>query len=63
MSRTTTTSSKHTRRRETLAELPFRKLVETDMELKNLRAQHAGLPAKQRRRAAQWALTVLTLLC
>ncbi len=40
----------------TLAEIPFRELVEKDMELKDLRAQYVGLPADQRRKAAQWAL-------
>lgn len=55
MSRSKTTSRKHSPRRETLAEIPFRILVEKDMELKNLRAQYAALPAERRREAAQWA--------
>jgi len=40
---------------ETLAEIPFRELVEKDAELKRLRAQYADVPAEQRRKAAQWA--------
>ena len=56
MSRSKTSLKKRRRRRETLAEIPFRILVERDTELKHLRAQHAGLPAEQRRMAAQWAL-------
>jgi Flp pilus assembly protein TadD len=35
--------------------MPFRELVEKDAELKKLRAQHADLPAEERRKAAQWA--------
>ena len=56
MSGSKTTSRKRRRRRKTLAEIPFRKLVEQDMELKNLHAQYASLPVEERRRAAQWAL-------
>ena len=56
MSRSKASSKKRRRRRETLAEIPFRLLVEKDTELKHLRAQYAGLPAEQRRMAAQWAL-------
>ena len=56
MSRSKTTSKKRRRRQETLAEIPFRELVEKDGELKNLRAQYASLPAEERRQAAQWAL-------
>lgn len=55
MSRSKTPSKKRRKRRATLAEIPFRELVEQDMELKNLRAQYASLPAEQRRNAAQWA--------
>ena len=42
-------------RQETLAEIPFRELVEKDAELKELRAEHADLPVEERRMAAQWA--------
>ncbi|MFV1968588.1 MAG: hypothetical protein ACC628_24470 [Pirellulaceae bacterium] len=35
--------------------MPFRKLVEQDTKLKNLRAQYADLPAEERRMAAQLA--------
>ena len=56
MSKSKTNLRKRRRRQETLAEIPFRELVEKDMELKNLRAQYASLPAEQRRKAAQWAL-------
>jgi hypothetical protein len=38
-----------------LADTPFRQLVETDDELKELRARYSALPADQRRQAAQWA--------
>jgi tetratricopeptide (TPR) repeat protein len=39
----------------TLAEMPFRELVQTDAELRKLREEYAAQPAKQRRMAAQWA--------
>jgi tetratricopeptide (TPR) repeat protein len=55
MRRSKTSSRKRWRRRETLAEIPFHKLVEKDAELKKLRAEYAHLPAEKRRRAAQWA--------
>ena len=50
-----TSSRKPRQRRETLAELPFRELIERDGELKELRAQYADLPAEQRRKAAELA--------
>ena len=56
MSKSKANLRKRRRRQETLAEIPFRELVEKDMELKNLHAQYASLPAEQRRKAAQWAL-------
>jgi tetratricopeptide (TPR) repeat protein len=55
MSRSKAPLKKGKRSLETLAEIPFRMLVEKDAELKNLRTQYAGLPAEQRRSAAQWA--------
>ena len=55
MSRSKISSRQRGQRQETLAEIPFRELVEKDAELKKLRAQYADLPAKQRRKAAQWA--------
>jgi tetratricopeptide (TPR) repeat protein len=55
MTRSRTTSGKRSQRQETLAEIPFRKLVEKDAELKALRAKYARLSAKQRRKAAEWA--------
>lgn len=50
-----TSSRKPGQRRETLAEIPFRELIEKDGELKELRAQYADLPAEQRRKAAELA--------
>jgi tetratricopeptide (TPR) repeat protein len=41
---------------KTLAEIPFRELVEKDKELRELRTEYAGLPAEERRKAAEWAL-------
>ncbi|MGM0489457.1 MAG: tetratricopeptide repeat protein [Planctomycetota bacterium] len=55
-SKSKTNSRKRGQRQETLAEIPFRDLVEKDVELKNLRAEYANQPAEQRRKAAQWAL-------
>ena len=56
MSKGKKTSRKRAGNRTTLADVPFRELVETDTELKSLRAEHAALPAEERRRAARWAL-------
>ncbi len=56
MSESKTTSRKRRRGRKTLAEIPFRKLVEQHIQLKNLHAHYASLPVEERRRAAQWAL-------
>ena len=55
MRRSKTSSRKPRQRRETLAEIPFRELIEKDVELKDLRAQYSEQPAEQRRMAAQWA--------
>ncbi|MEA1952248.1 MAG: tetratricopeptide repeat protein, partial [Planctomycetota bacterium] len=48
-------SGQHGPRRETLAEMPFHELIEKNAELRELRAQYAGLSVEQRREAAQWA--------
>ena len=51
-------NSKHSERNSrpsTLAEMPFRELVQTDAELRELREEYATKPAKRRRMAAQWA--------
>ena len=39
----------------TLVHIPFRELVEKDVQLKRLRDQYATVTAEERRRAAQWA--------
>ena len=39
----------------TVAEMPFRELVQTDVELRKLREEYAPKPAEQRRMAAEWA--------
>jgi len=39
----------------TLAEMPFRELMQVDAELKKLREHYATQPAEQRRMAAEWA--------
>jgi tetratricopeptide (TPR) repeat protein len=43
------------RKSPSLAEIPFRELVELDGELRSLREQYVDVPAEERRRAAQWA--------
>ena len=48
-------SGRNSRTSPTLAEIPFRELVQADAELRNLRGKYATQPAKQRRIAAQWA--------
>ena len=48
-------SRQHGQRQETLAEIPFHELIEKNVELRKLRAQHADLPVEQRREAAQCA--------
>ena len=55
MSRSRTPSSNRRQRRATLAEMPFRELIEENEELKKLREQYSDVPAEQRRKAAQWA--------
>jgi tetratricopeptide (TPR) repeat protein len=44
------------RRTPTLAEIPFRELVQKDPELRQAREQYATQPASERRKAAEWAL-------
>jgi len=48
--------SARARRTPTLAEIPFRELVQEDPELKEAREHYATQPAGERRRAAEWAL-------
>jgi tetratricopeptide (TPR) repeat protein len=55
MKKDRTRSSRDNRPSATIAEMPFRELVETDTELKQLRAEYATQSAKKRRLAAQWA--------
>ena len=55
MKRKTQPARRKSRVSPTLAEIPFRELVQTDAELRELREQYATQPAKQRRTAAQWA--------
>ena len=43
------------RKPPSLAQVPFRELVELDEELRSLREQYANVPAEKRRMAAQWA--------
>jgi tetratricopeptide (TPR) repeat protein len=39
----------------TLADVPFRQLIQEDTELRELREEYAKQPAGERRRAAEWA--------
>ena len=56
MSRSKTKSRKRRSKGQTLAEVPFRRLIQQDIELKNLRVKYASVSAEERRQAAQWAV-------
>ena len=53
--RKTKTSTRGVREPLSLAQIPFRELVELDEELRSLREQYVNVPAEKRRMAAQWA--------
>ena len=55
MKKTSQHSGQSSRPSSTLAEMPFRELIQTDVELRKLREQYASQSAEKRRRAAEWA--------